>query len=72
LKYKIGDIFQNSDKSFFIIYEIEKPWGGLSGGYRVKHISQLDIAENSKFFREIQWENRIVNLQLKYVRNIFE
>ncbi len=72
MQYKVGDIFRNTDNSYFIIYEIVKSWPGIPGGYHVNHISNLNIAENSKLFPENVWNNRIENSQLIYVRNIFE
>lgn len=74
MKYKIGDIFKIFDNfGYYVIYEVIPPELELSGWYRVNHlIKNISVIQNSQSFSGETFENKIRNLQIKFVGNLFE
>lgn len=73
MKYKIGDIFKIFDNyGCYIIHEVIPPELELSGWYRVNHIiKSISVIQNSQSFTGQTFENKIQNLQIKFVGNLF-
>lgn len=68
MKYKIGDMFQVSDNfGYYIIQDILN----TLGVYQYLHISKdLKIKEPLKLISGLDFDNRVTNLQIRYVKNI--
>ncbi len=68
MKYKIGDMFQVSDNfGYYIIQDILN----TLGVYQYLHISK-DLKSNKplKLISGLDFDNRVTNLQIRYVKNI--
>lgn len=72
MKYKIGDMFQVSDNFGYYIIQDVFVFDRLSDGvYQYLHISKdLKINDPLKVISGLDFDRRVTNLQIKYVKNI--